>query len=48
MKRGEDFICDFERRHPILFGWILTMLIVVFYIAAGDSSTLFALTGSPQ
>jgi hypothetical protein len=42
------FICDFERRHPYLFGWVLTLLIVLFYVASGESTTLFAMTGSPS
>lgn len=40
------FICDFERRHPILFGWVLALLIVLFYVAGGDSASVFALNGS--
>ena len=48
MSRRDDFLCDFERRHPWLFGWILALLIVAFYVAAGDSTTLFHLTGSPS
>lgn len=46
MSRRRDFICDFERRHPILFGWILALLVLLIYIAGGDSASVFALTGS--
>lgn len=48
MRRGEDFICEFERRHPWLFGTLLALAVVLLYAAVDDSSALFALTGRPS
>ncbi|CAN7303222.1 hypothetical protein LJR296_001413 [Cupriavidus necator] len=48
MKRGEDFLCEFERKHPILFGWALALLVLLLYVVGGDSASVFALTGSPS
>lgn len=46
MKRPDDFLCELERRHPWMFALLLTLLIVLFYVAAGDSATLFHMPGA--
>lgn len=48
MKRAEEFICEFERRHPWIFGLLIAIAVVLLYAAVDDSTAFFALTGRPS